>query len=130
MAGLLNRKTIDRLGSSLNDYSGMGVSAFAKKQMEKLGWQEGKGLGAEEDGIVDAIKLKRRVQGEGIGEDTRRVEEVNDEWWRSAFDKGAGKMLKKDGKKVPIPVSILIPHAAHTCRSIHLHGSTHTHTHT
>ena len=78
----MTKKSIDKLGSTLNEYSGMGVSDFAKRAMMKMGWSEGKGLGTDEDGMTEAIKVKRRAEGEGLGEDKRKLEETNDDWWR------------------------------------------------
>jgi hypothetical protein len=103
MTTLLGKKAINKLGSQLNDSASMGVSDFAKRAMAKMGWTEGKGLGAAEDGMTESIRVKKRVEGEGIGEEKRRLDETNDDWWRSAFDKGASNMHKdKKGKKVQL----------------------------
>ena len=65
----MNKKTINKLGSQLNEHNSMGISSFALKQMTRMGWSEGKGLGAEEDGRTDIIRAKKREQGEGLGQD-------------------------------------------------------------
>jgi len=36
-------------------------------RMKKMGWSEEKGLGKNEDGSVEAIKVKRRDQGMALG---------------------------------------------------------------
>ena len=48
-ADLATKKTMARLSASLNesaaDASHMKQSSFARKQLEKMGWSEGTGLG-------------------------------------------------------------------------------------
>jgi len=40
---------------------------FGKKLMEKMGWEQGKGLGLRQDGMVDPIKLRQKDNNKGIG---------------------------------------------------------------
>ncbi|RNA43461.1 PIN2 TERF1-interacting telomerase inhibitor 1, partial [Brachionus plicatilis] len=40
---------------------------FGKRLMEKMGWQKGKGLGANENGMTDHIKVKFKLDTKGIG---------------------------------------------------------------
>lgn len=42
-------------------------SRFGKQLMKKAGWEEGKGLGRNEDGIVDHVKTVRKDNVLGIG---------------------------------------------------------------
>jgi len=42
-------------------------NSFAQKLLSKMGWTEGKGLGKREDGIVDHVRVKRRIDAAGIG---------------------------------------------------------------
>ena len=42
-------------------------NSFAQKLLSKMGWTEGKGLGKREDGIVDHVRVKRRIDSAGIG---------------------------------------------------------------
>ena len=37
---IVTRKTLDDLGSKMNDSAGSKISDFARKQMEKYGWTE------------------------------------------------------------------------------------------
>jgi hypothetical protein len=60
MSLLGSRKTLDRMGKTINEGAGSAVSSFARKQMEKMGWQEGKGLGKNEDGMATHIKQKKK----------------------------------------------------------------------
>ena len=63
---LVTRKTLNRLGSSTNESAGSQISAFARKQMEKMGWKDGKGLGKNEQGITTHIKVKKKVENSGV----------------------------------------------------------------
>jgi Pin2-interacting protein X1 len=38
--------------------------------LEKMGWKEGKGLGAKEDGTTEHIKVKKKLDNQGIGTET------------------------------------------------------------
>lgn len=57
------------------------MANFAKAQLLKYGWTEGKGLGKNENGITEALKPKLKFNTEGLG---HKLEEV--QWWESAFN--------------------------------------------
>lgn len=38
--------------------------------LEKMGWKQGKGLGAKEDGTTEHVKVKRRLDNQGVGTET------------------------------------------------------------
>jgi len=40
---------------------------FGHKLMEKMGWEKGKGLGANQDGIVTHVKVKQKDNQKGVG---------------------------------------------------------------
>jgi len=40
---------------------------FGQKLMEKMGWEKGKGLGANQDGRLDHIKVKQKDNMKGVG---------------------------------------------------------------
>jgi Pin2-interacting protein X1 len=40
-------------------------SKFGYKMLQKMGWKEGSGLGAKEDGITDFVKPKRNFETRG-----------------------------------------------------------------
>ncbi len=50
---------------------------FGQRLLEKMGWKDGKGLGANEDGMVDHIKVKVKSDNRGIGFDNK---EYNNVW--------------------------------------------------
>ena len=96
---LVTSKTRSRLGSQMNDSAATGYSSFAKAMMEKMGWEEGKGLGKNEDGITESIKVKKMEQNAGIGAAEASLAEITDEWWRGAFDDGMKKVKDKKSSK-------------------------------
>ena len=85
---ILNRKTLNGLGSRINDNAkGSEISSFAKRQMAKMGWEEGKGLGRSENGMITHIKAKKLLDSEGIGAKEARIENDNSDttWWHDGF---------------------------------------------
>ena len=84
-ADLATKKTMARLSASLNesaaDASHMKQSSFARKQLEKMGWSEGTGLGKKRDGMVTHIRTKKREESVGLGGERKIVEEQSDMWW-------------------------------------------------
>mmetsp|Transcript_6197 Transcript_6197/g.6365 ORF Transcript_6197/g.6365 Transcript_6197/m.6365 type:complete len:268 (+) Transcript_6197:128-931(+) len=106
MSMLVTKKTAATLGMSIHDANGSKVSDFAKRQMEKMGWQEGKGLGKNESGISKHIKAVKRDDNSGLGSEAVQAEEVKDNWWHDAFSKqlkvfqssSGGKKKKKKSK--------------------------------
>ena len=47
-------------------YEGIQKDAFAYTMLKKMGWDEGKGLGAKESGISTHIRVKKREDGIGV----------------------------------------------------------------
>jgi Pin2-interacting protein X1 len=94
---VLNRKTIAKMGASMGEGAGSKPSAFALKQMEKMGWTEGQGLGKDGDGIKTHIKIKKREDATGLG--AEKIDEPAmgaDNWWHDAFSSSA-KIFKHAG---------------------------------
>jgi len=79
---------------------GQNMSSFALKQMTKMGWSAGKGLGKTEQGITTYMRVKQRKENEGIGTENNAIEERKDQWWYNVYDQSAKKgQDKKDKKK-------------------------------
>lgn len=57
----------DAMPDTLNSAWKNNKSRFGYKMLQKMGWSEEKGLGKKEEGIVAAVKLKRRDDGAGLG---------------------------------------------------------------
>ncbi|XP_076633745.1 uncharacterized protein LOC143347949 [Colletes latitarsis] len=67
------------------------MAGFAKTQLMKYGWTEGKGLGKNESGITEALKPKLKFDTSGIG---HKDEDWN-EWWETGFNKAANNITVK-----------------------------------
>jgi len=57
-------------------------SRFGLKMLKNMGWSEGRGLGANEDGTVAHIPIKKKVTNAGIGE----TNNSSDNWLQGAFE--------------------------------------------
>ncbi|CAF0917212.1 unnamed protein product [Brachionus calyciflorus] len=49
---------------------------FGQKLMEKMGWEKGKGLGAQENGMTENIKVKFKSDTKGVGFNNNEYENV------------------------------------------------------
>ena len=98
---LLTKKSITKLGSQMNDNAGSKPSTFAMKQMEKMGWTEGKGLGKNESGISKHLSITKREEAAGLGSEAveTRAQEASETWWHDAFASNLKAMHKKHGSK-------------------------------
>ncbi|XP_015121658.1 G patch domain-containing protein 4 [Diachasma alloeum] len=77
------------------------MSSFAKNQLLKYGWTEGKGLGKNENGIVDALKPKLKFGTTGIGHDGA---EYN--WWEHVYNEASANLeVKSDSTKVNLTIN-------------------------
>ncbi|XP_069685078.1 G patch domain-containing protein 4 [Periplaneta americana] len=63
---------------------------FARNQLLKYGWKEGKGLGRNETGIQEALKPKLKFDNRGIGHDAS--EQFTYHWWENAFNNAANNI--------------------------------------
>ncbi|KAF7994002.1 hypothetical protein HCN44_011271 [Aphidius gifuensis] len=87
------------------------MSDFAKSQLLKYGWSEGKGLGKNENGITEALKPKLKFDTSGVGHTDSEYK-----WWEFVYnkatdnvnincDEGEVKMSIKDKNAVEIATS-------------------------
>ncbi|KAL3662169.1 hypothetical protein V7S43_012969 [Phytophthora oleae] len=89
-----------------NESAAAEVSDFARRQMEKMGWSAGKGLGKNEQGVKSYVKVKRREELQGVGAEKKEVQEQGNQWWYNVYDRMASKIVvdasdeeKNDKKK-------------------------------
>ncbi|GFR98255.1 G patch domain-containing protein 4 [Elysia marginata] len=81
----------------------MANSEFARRQLKKHGWKEGSGLGKDEHGMADPIKVSLKMDKTGVGHDPGK--EFTDHWWLRVFNEAAQKIGKKDKSKSEVPMS-------------------------
>jgi len=53
-------------------------TGFGFRMLQKMGWKEDGGLGANEDGRTEYVKMKKRENGVGLGVDDK---DVGDQGW-------------------------------------------------
>jgi len=75
---------------------------FAYTHMEGLGWSKGKGLGKQEQGIVDALKPKLKFDQTGVGHNM--ADEFEFHWWDHVFNKAAKNIKIDENEKGDIKV--------------------------
>ncbi|KAF2888775.1 hypothetical protein ILUMI_17398 [Ignelater luminosus] len=80
---------------------------FAKKQLEKYGWQEGKGLGKSENGITTAIKPKLKFDNAGIGHDSS--EQFTNNWWEKLYNNAANNVNVSTAANGNVQVNVSDP---------------------
>lgn len=68
-------------------YQGVDRRSAGFRLLERMGWREGRGLGAQEQGITAHIRVKRPRDGEGVGQ--READARVQDWTRqaAAFDR-------------------------------------------
>jgi len=107
---LVGRKMREHYQQNFREHVSAPTSDFAKKQLEKMGWSEGTGLGKKRDGMTTHIRVKKRKDNVGLGGSEKPdVEAVlgNSEWWKDSLgstlarlgSKKKQKLSKKDKKK-------------------------------
>ena len=81
---VLSSRTMEvELKDTLNKQWKEDKSGFGFRMMQKMGWKEDKGLGKDESGIVDNIKISKREIGLGLGT-TDTVDNANRGWSATA----------------------------------------------
>jgi hypothetical protein len=92
-----------------NDKSGFGF-----RMMQKMGWKEDKGLGKNESGIVDNVKIQKRETGLGLGSQDV-VDNANRGWsatatsFNAVLDVLKESFAKKGDKKKKVKKSAPLP---------------------
>ncbi|OWY93068.1 hypothetical protein PHMEG_00037669 [Phytophthora megakarya] len=90
---LVGKKLMSKLGGMANESAAAEVSDFARRQMEKMGWSAGKGLGKNEQGVKSHVKVKRREELQGVGAEKQEAKEQANQWWYNVYDRMASKIV-------------------------------------
>ncbi|KAI1886046.1 hypothetical protein AGOR_G00210000 [Albula goreensis] len=69
---------------------------FAEQQLLRHGWEQGKGLGRDENGISEAIKVKVKCDKGGVGH--RQGEQFTFHWWDHVFNKASSSLVVESGQ--------------------------------
>ncbi|XP_025853114.1 G patch domain-containing protein 4 [Vulpes vulpes] len=69
---------------------------FAEEQLLKHGWTQGKGLGRNENGITQALRVTLKQDTHGVGHDPAK--EFTDHWWDELFNRTAASLVVEDGQ--------------------------------
>uniref|UniRef100_A0A7S2DWI2 G-patch domain-containing protein n=1 Tax=Octactis speculum TaxID=3111310 RepID=A0A7S2DWI2_9STRA len=98
---LLSKSTVNLLGCKQNEGAASAVSDFALRQMEKMGWKKGMGLGKDENGIADHIRIEKKDGKDGLGmADQERSDEAKAAgWWNNGFANTLDKIQIGEKKK-------------------------------
>jgi Pin2-interacting protein X1 len=97
MLDLAGSKLRKKLGSSLQESAAAPTSDFAYKQLQKMGWTEGTGLGKKRDGIKTHIRAIKRAEQAGIGTEKAAAEQraAGESWWKDSLSDTLAKIGKK-----------------------------------
>eukprot|EP00899_Mesostigma_viride_P026566 jgi/Mesvir1/7094/Mv09202-RA.1 len=75
------------VGNAKSDlFQGVAKTQFGYKLLQQMGWEEGKGLGAAENGITEHIRVRKKTNGAGIGLDKATKERMDWTANTSVFD--------------------------------------------
>jgi len=100
MADLVGSKLRKKRGAMVQESLSAPTSDFAKKQLLKMGWTEGTGLGKRRTGITTHVKVKKREEEAGLGAEQSRKDlaSANHEWWKDSVGNTLAKLRKKKSK--------------------------------
>jgi len=68
-------------------------TGFGDKVMSKFGWEQGKGLGAKEDGISEYIRVQKKKDTFGLG--ARNGPQWNEPYWENMLNDAFGTIGEK-----------------------------------
>ncbi|KAM6294285.1 G patch domain-containing protein 4 [Aegotheles albertisi] len=69
---------------------------FAERQLRRLGWRRGQGLGKRGDGIAEAIRVQVKCDTAGVGHDA--AESFTFHWWDHIFNTAAANIAVQAGQ--------------------------------
>jgi len=98
---LCGSKLRAKLGASLNESAAQGISSnsFAARQMAKMGWTEGTGLGKNRDGMKSHIKVVKREENVGLGQEKELANEMSNTWWKDNVSSTLERLQNNNSNK-------------------------------
>ena len=98
----MSKKYFDKLMVGSGSTNRAVESKFGSKMLAKMGWQEGQGLGKNQDGMKDCIQITRREEGTGLGNENvtpAATFKWNDSFWTNMYNENASKFkgIKGEG---------------------------------
>ena len=95
----MSKKYYDRLLTGTGETSKEVKSKFGQKMLEQMGWQKGKGLGRNEDGMTECIQIRRREEGAGLGDvntSAAKTFKWGEQSWVDAYNQAAKKFADEE----------------------------------
>lgn len=103
MRGLVGSKLRKKWTASVQEDVSAPASDFARKQLEKMGWTEGTGLGKKRDGITTHLRAIKREEQCGLGSEkekhTAERKAFEEQWWKDSITGTLEKLQKKKQTK-------------------------------
>ena len=100
------KKLQAKLGGTLNESATSHSPAllpssqsFAKRQLEKMGWKEGTGLGKRRDGMQRHVVIKQREDEMGLGREKEKAREIGNVWWKDSVGGTLARLQQQKKKK-------------------------------
>jgi hypothetical protein len=96
---MISKKTAAKLGSGIVE-SAASKPAIGKLMLERLGWQEGQGLGVEGKGMKNSVQVAKRDDNKGLGaKKAGAEEEKRPEWLNDIFKAASANIPDKVGER-------------------------------
>ena len=93
---IISKKTARNLSSGINESVASKPTDFGKRMLEKMGWQEGQGLGADGQGIKPSVKVDKKDDTKGLGNSKeQQIAESNKQDWNDVFKTAALSIAPK-----------------------------------
>ncbi|CAD8096723.1 unnamed protein product [Paramecium primaurelia] len=81
-------------------------SDYAMKLMQKMGWNQGQGLGKNKDGQTDCVQIERRADQLALGAQQYSLgQSWNDLWWEQSYSSSLKNLKPISTKNLPQPIS-------------------------
>ena len=90
LGGILNESATSHSPALLSSQQ-----SFAKRQLEKMGWTEGTGLGKRRNGMTEHVKIKQREDEMGLGREKEIAKEISNVWWKDSLGGTLARLQQK-----------------------------------